>query len=565
MLTETQARDLLAKAATTVDVGPPPPLAQPPHRRRIVPLVAAAAAVLLVAGGVAVARHGDTADVPAAPSFDTYPGDRSFRLGPDQIPPVEGETEAAATHLLQQRGYAVTTRTQPVCAVDGTVTAMSPAAGTIATDGQSVALTIAHPDGLPCPGLLPSSDPLLTWAEGEAAAPRFAQKVVVENDGGVVATLVGTARTDAAAWPGLQALVAAARGVSVVQPDTGAAAYRVVANTVDVTRQRCDRSACTRRTITVLGGGGVLLQAHLTDDASGAITAVDIVDRRTTGAVPDVVGDSAAYATARLGAFGYAVTQVPRTDCAPVGMVTKVAVDGGNALIGVTDRTGACNRTALTSTPTVPSVFGETTATAIATLQGLGYDVEVRPQEQCTDAGRVLSTEPAATAPLAPGSHIVVLAADATTLDCVAADPYRTAAWAFLDWLAGRGPAPAMADRVDISTVGPSSSGFQQTLRGRQATDPTLWYDAAVLVDTLQQTLADGDRVVYPTMTAAAPACPADASCPGGLAISVGFPGHSGVPTRSVTLRYDARGRIASARFDPATYEPATSPPSSDG
>lgn len=352
MLTETQARELLAKAATTVDVGPPLPFPEQPRGRPIVPLLAAAA-VLLVAGGIAIARQG-SADrpAPAAPTYPTYPGDPTFHLGPDQVPPLEGYTQAEATRLLAQRGYAVTAHAEASCALpEGTVMAVSPPPGTIARSGQRVDLTVAADSG-DCRGRAAASDPLLSWAEGEGAVPQLAQRVVVESDGRVLATLVGAARTDPRAWPGLDAFVEAATGASVEPPGDGGESYRVVANQVVVYQGsrscRGPSDACPARSVEVHIGHQDPPRLDIMVDAVGDIEAVNITDHRSTaGELPDVVGDSAAYATARLQAFGYAVTQVPRADCAPVGRVTRVSVVDSRALIGVTRRTGACDQAPL--------------------------------------------------------------------------------------------------------------------------------------------------------------------------------------------------------------------------
>lgn len=349
MLTEIQARSLLATAATTVDVGPPRPIPEQRRRRTVLPLMVGAVAVLVVVGGgIAISRH-DNATPPAGPAYDLYPGDATFHLGPDQVPPVEGYPAAQAKQLLGQQGYAVTETAAPRCPSDETVTAVSPQPGTIASAGQSIDLTVATFAGHPCPSGPPDTDPFLTWAQGAGPAPRFAASVWIENDDTRVATLTGASRTNPAAWPGLKGLVDAASGVSAAAPDRRTRSYRIVRNAVVVADAVCHgpRGDCGRyrnRAIEVHGEHTLLVQAVLAVGPRGAIRGVDVIDDRSTaGPFPDVLGDSAAYATARLGAFGYAVTEVPRVDCAPVGMVTKVAFDGRGVLVGVTDRTGACN------------------------------------------------------------------------------------------------------------------------------------------------------------------------------------------------------------------------------
>lgn len=352
MLTEDQTRRLLAEAARTITPGPEPEVSLP-SRRPIVPIAVAAAIVLVIAALGVVLGHRGSAPSPSAPATampgptptaDPYPGDPGFHLAPDQIPPVAGYPTAVAQRILEQHGWTVSERGEPGCAA-GTASATWPPAGTPTTPGTIVVLTVStgrlRPDAA-CDRTSANSDPFLLWVEGLGPAPRLVSGTrYVDAAAGVNTFLLPSAAPYLDRWPHLSDLATAATTTDVRRTSTG---LTFVPRAVSLGPGEQGCTACETRTITVRSGDRVLmtLTYHLTSDAS--IDAVTLDDRRTPtpGAPPDVVGDSAPYATLRLRAWGYAVTPIYRTDCAPAGVVSRITVEGRTARIGVAQSTGAC-------------------------------------------------------------------------------------------------------------------------------------------------------------------------------------------------------------------------------
>lgn len=357
MLTDDQTRRLLAEAARTITPGPEPPVALPP-RRAGRPIVAAAAAILVVAlVSVVLGRHSGSAPAPGAPATTgpstaatTVPtptpdrGDPTFHLGPNQIPPVVGYPSATARVILARHGWAVSERPEPGCAI-GTANATWPAVGTPVAPGSVVVLSVSvrrQPHDAACARVAGNADPLLLWLEGLGPAPRFVSGVrYVDRGAGVDTFLLPPDAPHLDRWPHADDVARAATTPDVRQTGRGLA---VVARTV-ATSSTCE--SCETRVLTVRSDGRVLmtLTYHLTSDRS--IDEVTVDEHRTASPrdwpAPDVIGDSAAYATLRLRAWGYAVTRVDRPDCAPIGVVSRLALDGDTAVIGVTTRTGACD------------------------------------------------------------------------------------------------------------------------------------------------------------------------------------------------------------------------------
>ena len=165
MPTEDDARQLLAKAAGTIDVDGTAPLTltglPEPHARRRWPILAAAAAVLVaIGGGYLVAQQlGDDPAPAPEPAVDRpkAPDDRQVVLDPDQLPSVVGYTEDEAIALVQSRGYAVQVHVVPDgCNVPGIVTGTNPAVGTRMEAGDTVTIrVIGQQDVIDCVGEVP--------------------------------------------------------------------------------------------------------------------------------------------------------------------------------------------------------------------------------------------------------------------------------------------------------------------------------------------------------------------------------------------------------------------------
>lgn len=405
MLAEDHVRRLLAEAATTITPGPEPEVRLPTHRWRA-PL-AATAAVVLIAGGITAAslRQGGAPAPPTptpSPTIDAYAGDTSFHLGPDQIPPVAGYPTAVARRLLEQHGWTVSVQPEPGCTV-GTAATTSPPMGTPSAPGSEIVLSVSarqQPHDPDCRALTGNGDPFLLWVEGLGPAPRFADTVTYRVPArGITLALPAPQATDRAHWPYLGTLASEATGVSVLVTVSGLMFH---ANTVaDASRCPPGGGLCLGpHRLRVISGFASVMTASYTTTADGAIDSVTLGEARTprTLSSPEVVGDSASYATLRLRAWGYHVTPLYRVDCAPPGVVSRIAFRSSQAFIGVTQSTGQCD-----SWP----------------LQSPGH--RVRPR----------STSPARAAPSGGVDHY-----------------RRTAASAFIAFAHGRSGGPAWADRV---------------------------------------------------------------------------------------------------------------------
>lgn len=384
MLAEEQARHLLAEAARTITPGPEPAVEAPPRQWRM-PLIVGAA-VVLVAGVVAAASllQGGGAPRTVSPgpsgtptiwSGGTYLGDPSYHLGPDQIPPVAGYPIPVATRILQQHGWTVSYRPQAGCP-DNAAAAVYPGAGTVTPEGSIVVLTVnvtsatSGPGGAVCPvetrGRSGTADPFLLWAEGLGPTPRFAGGVgYVDAAAGVHVWLSPTRAQDPNLWPHLTDLTNAASTPDVRRVGSSLDILpRTVATGCSVIR------GCEDRTVEVRSGSRILMSVLYTLTSDGSIDSVTIHDHRTPayqGGLPHVVGDSGAYATARLQAWGYVVMPVYRVDCAPAGVVSRIGLLGHTAFIGVASGTGQCD-----SSPLVPQLAHHRAARA-ARADGLDH------------------------------------------------------------------------------------------------------------------------------------------------------------------------------------------------
>lgn len=140
MLTEDEVRELLGRAAATIEVPPGRAVAAvtPGRPRWVVPAAAAAVvAIAVVAGAIAAERKG-SAPEPAPPTVKT-------------LIPVVGWDATWARQALEDAGLEVQTEIQPVCGVTpGRVAATNPVAGTRVGPGATVTLAVTsnNIDGL---------------------------------------------------------------------------------------------------------------------------------------------------------------------------------------------------------------------------------------------------------------------------------------------------------------------------------------------------------------------------------------------------------------------------------
>ncbi|GAB2973020.1 PASTA domain-containing protein [Nocardioides montaniterrae] len=195
-LPEDAARDLLAKAAATIDVDPGSPLTltglpAPTHRRWPAVLAAAAAVAIVVSSVTLLVDRNERSVDPALPT----PVESAHPIGPDQMPAVIGMPATEARRILEDRGLTVVSRRDnTTCAPDGTVVMTRPSVGAAITKGRTVFLSLAWPemptDGPPplgrslCAGTQTAAVwQLLRFATYDDPAPAFAPNVLVRVDG----------------------------------------------------------------------------------------------------------------------------------------------------------------------------------------------------------------------------------------------------------------------------------------------------------------------------------------------------------------------------------------------
>lgn len=149
---EHDARDLLARAAATIDVDEVAPLTltglPEPDGRRWPLLVAVAAAVVLVLGGgwwvaTQVGTHGGTA---APADADGSPAETARVYDAGQMPSLLGYTEGEARTLLEDAGVDVRVRAErDGCNVAGTVVGADTPVGDRLRPGTTVTMFVVKP------------------------------------------------------------------------------------------------------------------------------------------------------------------------------------------------------------------------------------------------------------------------------------------------------------------------------------------------------------------------------------------------------------------------------------
>lgn len=383
MLTDDEARDLLQRAADTVEVDPTP--ASVPSRVPRWPAIAAAAAVAVVAVGVAWASSHRSTDPEPSPAPDLSTGGR-FQFGPDQVPSVFGLTTEQAADLMRTRGLQPHIEHVSTCReAPGRAMSVVPAAGTLVTQGDEV--TIRTPGTARCPADQDARAfgwAFLDFAAGRAGPPPMTPTVVVYDDSG--ATRLEDA--ELADWSALDLVRA---GLSEMQHVKGGRpAFTTPTLTVRDTRSAScgdrPKPLAHRRGLALdigtpadgLGIGHSCLEVTLFLGSDGELESVLVVGSgRPTDlpGPPDVVGNSVGFATDRLESAGYRVATVDRRDCAPVGTVAAQTPPWGEAIdpgatvtLGVVGRSGRCNNEALV----VPTPLTRAADALVAFARGSG-------------------------------------------------------------------------------------------------------------------------------------------------------------------------------------------------
>jgi hypothetical protein len=104
----------------------------------------------------------------------------------------------------------------------------------------------------------------------------------------------------------------------------------------------------------------------------------------------------------------------------------------------------------------LPSLFALTGDQAEQLLQDHGYDVLLRPARSCEPPGLVIDSDPPSGGPARKGSTVTVRTSVLSGSQCEPAYPRRAAAWEFVQFALGRGPAPDFATSVDVVVDGSS-------------------------------------------------------------------------------------------------------------
>lgn len=324
------------------------------HRR--LALAVAVIAVLVVAASVVATVEvagqvsGDPKRTVRFSAADLSTADPSFRLGPDQVPSIAGLDAEQATALLTSAGYDVRVATREGCASAGDELTLEPQTGTILEPGATVTLHEVVPSpGADCAQADHPDFRVLTflaWARGLGPAPDFADKVRVEfaaqyASGGSTRVLQHAEIADRQAWPGLTAL-ADALAAPTRRGDT---LVPLVISRLDATCAPPPGGTCPVWPGAAISGSWIYARGKADTDplfnvalligAHHRITAVTLFDRRHEhpNVDPDVVGDSEAYAAARLKAYGFKVTAAYADfSCAQRDQVIATAPSGINTV-----------------------------------------------------------------------------------------------------------------------------------------------------------------------------------------------------------------------------------------
>ena len=119
----------------------------------------------------------------------------------------------------------------------------------------------------------------------------------------------------------------------------------------------------------------------------------------------------------------------------------------------------------------MPSLFGLTGAQAEGLLQEQGYDVVVQAASSCEPPGLVVGSDPPAGRAVGEGDTVTVRTSVLVGSQCEADYPARAAAWEFLQFALGRGPAPEFARTVTVVVNGQDPYHLDRVA----AVDPDRW------------------------------------------------------------------------------------------
>lgn len=197
---EQQVRDLLHRAADSIEPGPVPPLVtRQPTRARALTVLGSAAAVLAVVGSAYVASRPSTAPVqPSAPDTTWEPSVRT-------VPDVVGLEKSDALERLTSADLTARSdpdQEAPEVACGAVVTWTTPEAGASASVTEPVFLRLAHTPCAQPVGELTGDLRALEHAlrNSQLDDVRLAQAVTLTQEGGRDTRLTGGARRDPTRW-----------------------------------------------------------------------------------------------------------------------------------------------------------------------------------------------------------------------------------------------------------------------------------------------------------------------------------------------------------------------------
>ena len=102
----------------------------------------------------------------------------------------------------------------------------------------------------------------------------------------------------------------------------------------------------------------------------------------------------------------------------------------------------------------MPSLFALTGDQAEQLLERQGYDVSIEQARSCEPPGLVVDSDPPSGAPVRKGATVTVRTSVLSGSHCEPAYARRLAAWEFVLFALGRGPAPDFASSVDVVVDG---------------------------------------------------------------------------------------------------------------
>jgi hypothetical protein len=102
----------------------------------------------------------------------------------------------------------------------------------------------------------------------------------------------------------------------------------------------------------------------------------------------------------------------------------------------------------------LPSLFALTGDQAEEFLESQGYDVSLEQARSCEPPGLVVGSDPPSGGSVREGATVTVRTSVLSGSHCEPAFPRRLAAWEFVQFALGRGPAPDFASAVDVAVDG---------------------------------------------------------------------------------------------------------------